>query len=112
MSLNIHATSSALSRTLAALISALALSSCYSNDAQDVRRSEDSVWIDKAIEIHFGEGSVAHKDALSIVDPVVIYLQDTVCVGLRLKENSIGGDYAVCFSREDGSVKEAYIEGE
>ncbi len=89
------------------------LASCCPQSATPASYSpSDEPWVTKAIEWGFGPGKDARREALKTTNPVVIYLPETVCVGLKLKPNSLGGESTVCFSRADGSIVTSHNEGE
>lgn len=96
------------------LFMCIATSSCSSYKSEHPRheREEDAIWIDKAVKIHFGSDKDARDEALATTDTVVIFLKREVCVSFRLKENTLGGDYAVCFNRDDGTISQQHTEGE
>lgn len=87
-------------------------SCCPQGESPAAYDPADKAWVDKAAEWGFGSGAAARREALETTDPVVVHLSDRVCVALKLRSNSLGGDSAVCFSRADGKVVASHTEGE
>jgi len=82
------------------------------NVKDNVAAPEEKYWIDKAVSLHYGSDKDSREEAERVTRPSVVVLQNKVCVGLKLKENSLGGDFSVCFLKADGSVVEVYTDGE
>lgn len=80
------------------------LSGCINDNDSNTYRDFDEKWVNKAIELHFGEGKNSRENALKVIKPSVVYLPEMVCVGLNLKSNSLGADQTICFSKEDESA--------
>lgn len=70
--------------------------------AQD--RSELRLWradepvINRALDA-YGHGKVSRADLLDTFQPMVVYLPDKTCVGLRRRKVSLGGEDTMCFDK-------------
>lgn len=98
--------------TVACALSTLLSSACCSHAQKTYYRTPDQAWVDKAVELHFGPGQSARREADRTAYPVVLHLKDDVCVGFILKPNTLGGDFTICFAKRDGSVVSTHTEGE
>lgn len=99
-----HRNSIIIKIIIVTIILSATLSSCLEGNSNNTYRNSDEEWIDKAIELHFGPGKNSRDRALMIVNPSIVYLPEMVCVGLNLKNNSLGADQTICFSKSDGST--------
>jgi hypothetical protein len=95
-----------------AVFMALALSSCQIMASDRSYTDEEWRWIDKALRVYIGDSGLTKEEILQEVNPVVVYLEESVCVALKLKRSSLGGETTVCFIRDSGALETLYTEGE
>lgn len=73
-------------------------------------RAADRPWIEKALVQEFGSNEIGQREALKAVNPVVVYLDSEVCVGLNVRPSALGSESSICFSRADQTVSRKHIE--
>lgn len=67
-------------------------------------RSELWVWsadqsiVNKALD-EYGQGKISRADLLKAYQPMVVYLPDKTCVGMRRRNVSLGGEDTMCFDK-------------
>ena len=67
-------------------------------------RSELRVWgvdepiVNKALDA-YGHGKISHADLLKSLQPMIVYLPDKTCVGLRPRDVRLGGEDTLCFDK-------------
>ncbi len=67
-------------------------------------RSELRLWsadqpvVNKALD-EYGHGKISRADLLKVYQPVVIYLPDRTCVGMKPRSEALGGEDTMCFDK-------------
>jgi hypothetical protein len=72
----------------------------------------DQIFVDKAVDLYLEENGGKRREIFEDMYPIVVHLEDEVCVELAIKIGALGGSPSYCFRADNGNLTKKHTNVE